>query len=325
MFSNLHTVPQDRLGHWLDRCGSPHNPMYVSSPHADDFLAHQHLISLGDVAVWDSAFPPVTLQRTAKLIRRSDPERYHLSLVLQGEAEVSWRSGSLRPRPGIYHSTDSSRPVDIQAGDEGGAIVTIGIEVPKSLVPLPRQFADRAIGLPIRDDEGPGALLAQFLRHTVRNVDDYWLADGPRLGLVAADLLAATLAHVAEREGELPPHTHQYLTVRQIKTFIQRHLGDPGLSPATVATAHGMSTRHLHRLFRLEGVTIAALIRRSRLERARAELADPVREREPLHAIAARWCLTSAEFSRSFRRAYGMTPREYRQSQQHGPGDSTRR
>ncbi|MFJ6571199.1 helix-turn-helix domain-containing protein [Streptomyces sp. NPDC091292] len=325
VFSNLGVAPSDRLAHWLDRCPGDHAAMYVSTPHADDYLIRQHTITLGDVAIWRSSFPPVTLRRTSHLIRRSDPEDYHLSLVVRGQAETAWRGGSLLSKPGIYHTTDSSRPVEIQAGREQNPMVSIGLAVPKRSLPLPRRLADRAIGLPIPDGEGPGALLAQFLRHTVRNVREYHVTDGPRLALVAADLLAATLAHAAEREDALPPHTQQYMTVRRIKAFIQRHLDDPDLTPATVAAAHHISTGHLHRLFRTEEVTVAALIRRSRLERARTELADPRREREHIHTIAARWSLPAPEFSRAFRSVYGMTPGEYRRSQKqprsgHGTG-----
>ncbi|MFI6288636.1 AraC family transcriptional regulator [Streptomyces sp. NPDC051018] len=325
VFSSLDAAPRERLGHWRDLLSSIHAPMDVTSDHADDFRARQRSISLGDVAVWRATHPSATLRRTTRLIRRSDPEKYHLSLVLRGAGTAAWRSRTLLVKPGIYHTTDTSLPVEIHAGGELDRVAMIGLEVPKSALPLPRRLADLAIGLPIPDNEGPGALLAQFLRHIVRNVRDYRLTDGPRLGTVAADLLAAMLAHAAEREDALPPHTHQYMTVRRIKASIQRNLGDPELSPATVAAAHHMSTGHLHRLFRAEGVTVGALIRLSRLERARAELADPRREREHIHTIAARWFLTASEFSRSFRSVYGMSPSEYRQSRkENGSGDGTR-
>ncbi|WP_260867741.1 helix-turn-helix domain-containing protein [Streptomyces sp. SAJ15] len=63
-----------------------------------------------------------------------------------------------------------------------------------------------------------------------------------------------------------------------------------------------------------QGVSVAAWIRRSRLERCRRDLVDPLLRSRPIHAIAWKWGLTDpAHFSRSFRVvAYGMSPRDYR-------------
>ncbi|MQS37751.1 AraC-like ligand-binding domain-containing protein [Streptomyces katsurahamanus] len=312
VFSSLDVAAPDRFARWRELLGSTHAPMDLHSDHAADFRARQRVIGLGDVAVWPAAFPPVMFRRTAKLIRQSDPENYHLSLMLRGGGAVTWHGRELRTRPGVYHSNDSSRPVEIRTGAQPRRIVMIGVEVPKAVLPLPRQLADRAVGLPMPDGHGVGALLAQFLTQFVRSLTDYRLSDAPRLGAVVTDLVATVFAHTLDRENALPPHTHRYTTVLRIKAFIQQNLADPRLTPTAVAAAHNISTGYLHRIFRDEGVTVAALIRRTRLERARDELADPIRAGEHIHTIAARWGLTAPEFSRSFRAAYGMTPSDHR-------------
>ncbi|WP_432001453.1 helix-turn-helix domain-containing protein [Streptomyces sioyaensis] len=49
------------------------------------------------------------------------------------------------------------------------------------------------------------------------------------------------------------------------------------------------------------------------LEGARRDLTDPARHRTPVHAIAARWGYHRAtDFSRAYRVAYGIAPREHR-------------
>ena len=56
-------------------------------------------------------------------------------------------------------------------------------------------------------------------------------------------------------------------------------------------------------------------IRHRRLERCRAELADPALAEEPVRAIAARWGLGNAShFAHAFRLAYGCSPQEYRRT-----------
>jgi AraC-like DNA-binding protein len=95
--------------------------------------------------------------------------------------------------------------------------------------------------------------------------------------------------------------------------FIEQHLGEADLAPGIVAAAHHVSLRYLHRLFEAEDTTVAAWIRRRRLERCRRDLADPAFRTVPVSAVAARWgLLDSAHFSRLFRRMYGLPPAEYR-------------
>ncbi|MEU5980050.1 helix-turn-helix domain-containing protein [Streptomyces sp. NPDC047315] len=318
VYANGHLAAKDRFDHWRTLLSSTHAPMELHSDRADDFRARQRVIALGDVTVWPAAFPPVLFRRTDKLIRQSDPESYHLTLMLRGSGVADWRDRTLRTSPGTFHTSDSSRPVEIRSSAERGRILMVGVEVPKAVLPLSRRLADRAVGLPVPDDRGVGALLTHFLRHLVRNLPEYRLADGPRLGTVVADLTAAVLAQASDDDRALPQHTRRHTTVLRIRAFIEQNLGDPALTPSLVAAAHHISTSYLHRVFRHEDVTVGALIQRRRLERARAELVDPHRADEPIHAVAARWCLTAAEFSRSFRSAYGMTPGEYRRLTLHG-------
>ena len=91
--------------------------------------------------------------------------------------------------------------------------------------------------------------------------------------------------------------------------------GDCDLAPGPVAAAHYISVRYLYRLFEAQGTTVAAWIRHRRLERCRADLADPALGSTPVSAVAARWGLPdSAHFNRLFKRAYGLPPAEYRRA-----------
>jgi AraC-like DNA-binding protein len=100
----------------------------------------------------------------------------------------------------------------------------------------------------------------------------------------------------------------------RVRTFIESNLGDPDLSPATVAAAHFISTRYLHILFHEEGESAANWIRTRRLERCRRELKDPVNATRPISSVAARWGFAdAAHFSRVFRNFFGETPTSYRE------------
>ncbi|AKG43801.1 AraC family transcriptional regulator [Streptomyces xiamenensis] len=108
----------------------------------------------------------------------------------------------------------------------------------------------------------------------------------------------------------LPPQRELFLVVQQ---YIRERLSDPDLSPSTIACAHHISLRHLHRLFRLHGLTVAAWIRRQRLEGCRRDLTDLAKFAQPIQSIAVRWGFTdNAHFSRVFRAAYGYPPSHLR-------------
>lgn len=111
----------------------------------------------------------------------------------------------------------------------------------------------------------------------------------------------------------MPFLTPQHALMAQIHAFIRENLGDPRLTPAAIAADQHISLRYLHKLFQRDGHTVAGWIRERRLEQCRRDLADPRLAARPIHAIATRWGFTSpAHFSRTFRDAYGFSPRQFR-------------
>ena len=124
----------------------------------------------------------------------------------------------------------------------------------------------------------------------------------------------STAALLSRGHGSTPPPaTHRHALALRIQAFIHQRLGDPGLCPGTIAAAHQISLRYLYKIFHEQGVTVAAWIRQQRLEHCHRDLADPYLAPLPVYAIATRWGFTnSAHFSRAFRAAYGVAPKEYR-------------
>ncbi|MDV9192792.1 helix-turn-helix transcriptional regulator [Streptomyces sp. SR27] len=121
------------------------------------------------------------------------------------------------------------------------------------------------------------------------------------------------LATASDSPAPLPAETRQQVLRTRVRAFIDHNLSDPELGPAAVAAHHHISVRLLHLLFHEEPETVGALIRRLRLERSRADLADPLLGHCGIGEIASRWGFRhQADFSRAFRRAYGMAPSDHR-------------
>ncbi|MFF7098393.1 helix-turn-helix domain-containing protein [Streptomyces rubradiris] len=311
-----HDVPkEDRFDMWRELISRTHAPMGMESSHREDFQASQRVLTLGDVTVWPTTFQPVRFVRTPKQVRASDPETVHVSLPIRGTLHGLHYGNDIACGPGSFCVLDSSRPVDLTGGNGGLPHTGIGMEVPKALLPSTRHKMSALTTCRLSEDEGFGVLLGQFLRHVAANTASYGRSDGPRLAIVAVDLLSAMFAHVLDDGRSLQPETRRRTLVLSIRAFILRQLHDPLLAPPVIAAAHHISVSHLHRLFQDEDDSVASFVRSQRLEHARRDLADPAQSTVPMHEVAARWGFTQQSvFSRSLRSAYGISPREYRQA-----------
>lgn len=282
MFRGDDMPAQDRGGHTADPHGS---------------RAGRRPLRLGPVTVWP---------RDSRTIRHADAGKYHVSSGL-GEPDACGRRD--------LWLSDASRPYEPPLGQGRRVTDAVSVEFPKALVPLPPDRVGRLLGKPLPGRDGTGALLAGFLTDLAEQADAFPPSHAPRLGMVLLDLLLAWLTQLLDAEAALGPETRQQALIERIQDFIRHNLHEPELAPPLIAAAHHISLSYLHRLFgqHSQGETVAAWIRRQRLEGARRDLADPALHTTPVHAIATRWGHHHpADFSRAFRSAYGMPPTKYR-------------
>lgn len=307
----------DRFEAWAERLGRTHAPMQLSSERTADYRGHQRVIGLGEVTVWPATFDHLVFRRTPGLVRQSDPEVFHLSLLRHGDGAASWGRQQVAYRIDDFHVNCSSRSYDISTGPD--PVTIIGVEIPRAAVGVPAGRADQVVGRRISGREGMGALLAGLLVQLAGDTSSYRAADAERLGTVVTDLVTAVFAHALDAERGLPPETHARTLTLRIKSFVRQHLGDPELTPAKIAAAHHISRSYLYRLFQDEGLSVASYIRDQRLAHARRDLTDPGLRTLPIHAVAARWGYSRpGDFTRAFRSTHGMTPSDLREQSLNG-------
>jgi AraC-like DNA-binding protein len=248
-------------------------------------------------------------ERARTHIRRLDRELYKIAVHARGRGVVEQDGRRTRLEPGDLIFADLSRPC---RWDYSSAQF-VSVAFPHALLPLQQDQLTRLTGVRIAGDRGLGALVSSLARQLPERLDDCGTADQARLGTAVLDLVAAALATRLDRAQEVPPGSRRRALLLQVLAFIEARLGDPGLSPASIAAAHHISISYLYKLFETEQTTVAEWIRRRRLERCRRDLLDPTLKHTPVSTIAARWGFTSpAHFSRAFRAAHGIPPREYR-------------
>ncbi|MFD8463625.1 helix-turn-helix domain-containing protein [Streptomyces cyaneofuscatus] len=309
-------APDIRFDVWREAMAATMSPMHISSQHSSDFWGHTRLLTLDDVLLWPVAMQASRYRRTTELVRRGDPELYHITLVLPGSGRLRVDHSDRRHLSTVndLYILDSSQPCDVEV-EENELAVGIGVEIPRSNFPSTAEKGIRRIlGHRISGQEGFGSVLSPFLSHLISRNSAHQPSDIPRLKQILLDLVTALAARELDAEASLCTETRRRNTFLLIRSYIQRNYHDPALTPRNVAAAHFISPRQLHRLFEAEGITAAAYIRGRRLAEARRRLADPAQYSTSIQTIAQRCGYTSAaHFSRSFSAAYGMAPREYRE------------
>ncbi|MFD0884626.1 helix-turn-helix domain-containing protein [Streptosporangium algeriense] len=289
-------------------------PTVIRSDHEGAFHAVVHRLSFGALHLSRLSSPTLRVWRTKTLIRCSDPGTYCLSLSLRGTKLLDQGGRQATAGPGDLLLYDATRPFHTRLlADASGSAESMILHIPKTLMPLPVDALAGLTGGGLPCSSGVGALLRRHLLELARHSPGCSAADATRLSTITLDLVAAACAHVLEAGSSPRAEPPRQALQTRIHAFIQRHLSDPALSVEAIANAHQISVRHLHRLFQLQGISVAAWIRSCRLERCRRDLADPALRSRPVHAVAARWGFTDgAQFNRAFRAAQGVPPGEYR-------------
>ncbi|KAB2339294.1 AraC-like ligand-binding domain-containing protein [Actinomadura rudentiformis] len=306
---------KDRFAFWSEATSSTWVPydLRCRPQWESRFQARVGISEFGPVQATLMTATPHSVHRTPKRIRQADPEVFKLACVVSGGSVME--QGGRRADLGVGDLVlyDTSRPYQAECPPDLPANRLLLLRFPRSLLPFPDRDLRRLSAVRLQGELGIGALSSQFLLQLARHMDELSPADAARLSNLTLDVLTAALAGALDAQKAVPPHTRQRALMAQIHAFVGENLGDPHLTPGAIAAAHHISLRHLQKLFHEDGHTITGWIRERRLERCRRDLAEPLLAAHPISMIAARWGFTSpAHFSRAFRSAYGLSPREFR-------------
>jgi AraC-like DNA-binding protein len=248
------------------------------------------------------------VHRTPALIAQSNQRYFKLNLQLQGTGLLIQDNREALLRPGDLSIYDTSRPYTLAF--EGDARLMV-VMFPWDALSLPPDCIAQLSAVRMAADGGLAAIVGPFIAHLAENLEALSGPSGSRLAANALDLVS-TMLH-SELDMSPDRMRPQALLAASVREYIDANLADPLLSPASIAAAHFISTRHLHNVFHESGTTVASWIRTQRLEGARRELRDPLLAGMPVGAVAGRWgFLDAAHFSRSFRDAFGESPSDWR-------------
>jgi len=292
LFDTAALRPRERPDPWAQAHERIFFPIGVRLTADDPRPGRIDVHRVGAVSAFRVTSDASVIRRSARGIAALDPEQFLVATALKGTTRIEQGGRSTVFSAGELSSWDSSHPFAVTHTD---AFDLLLIVVPRALLG-PRRDAICARTATRLD----GALAGPFFEQVWRGGDS-----------ANEDIADALIALVRALHTHATPRLPGLLG--QIKAHVDEHLDDPALGPDSIARAHFISTRYLHKLFAAEDASVSELIRRRRLDACRRDLLDPALAHETISAIARRWALANpAHFSRAFRAAYGCTPSELR-------------
>jgi AraC-like DNA-binding protein len=314
------SVPADqRLAFWRDIvcqtiAGVEAKPMSHKRSYAGRIRSRP--ISLEDRRGFDLlhvAADPQRVNRTRELIDLQAEEAWLVMIQDYGTCGLRQSGQCVMLEVGDIGFLDTSRPYEVLFAQNFRQSI---LKVPKSLfddmIALRRDVAGTAL---------PGSdPLTAIARHNLLLLERFAQTIDPVLLPAAAERAIDHLGLAMRARFDSSPVRRDGDTSVQHfarAAYIADHLRDPLLSVGRVAKAVGLSAGHLHEIFRrATGATVGDYIRDQRLARCRRDLADRSLAHRSITSIAYRWGFSEASsFSRAFRAAFEMSPRDYRRSQ----------
>jgi AraC family transcriptional regulator, positive regulator of tynA and feaB len=300
---------RERFDYFLSVIDEVFCPMHCApGGDAAQFDARLDAADLGELRLARISTSPVAVSRRPRDVARIKDPPYLLKFQVRGEARWSQRGREIHLRPGDFVIASTAEPyrLDVCTPHE---MLVLAVPVPTMhrLTIDPGQF----IGRRMPAEDAACGLLSSFVAHAAQRLSRLPDAMAERVQANVLDLLGGVL----EAHGRSPADRSMEAQRRRMKSFIARNLRLRHLGPDMIARSFGVSTRYVHKCFAAEEHTVVRYIRNERLEACRRALADPACAGMSITDIAMQWRFYDLpHMTRSFREAYGQTPREFRRS-----------
>ncbi|WP_437013924.1 helix-turn-helix domain-containing protein [Streptomyces sp. enrichment culture] len=298
----------DRSERWHEAVSQAFVPLNINILEEDPSPGRIVTHRLGAMQISDVQAGSQEVTRSKRLIARDGKEYLILTLQHRGSAVKEQDGRECLIEPGSFSISDSSRPFRKKVKSK---FHFTSFHFPRKELRVRDEDLHALTARAFSSHDGSAALVAAYFAQMAREGAAFDEVIGRQFVATGLDLLALFFDEQRGRFRPQPPETATAMVVR-VKDHILQNLSDPDLSPTTIAAAHFISVRYLHKLFQLEATTVGEWIRAERLERCRRDLLRSPALGLGVATIARRWGFVSpSHFSRVFRAAYGVAPRDW--------------
>jgi AraC-like DNA-binding protein len=262
---------------------------------------------LPGVRVMSTASSPVRITRTREFLADGNGDLVFI-INQTGKTTTSARGQDVVLQEGDAVLMSASEVKVFDRHSYGGSL---SFRIPRAILSSMVTYVDDVVMRVIPRDTDALKLLAGYAAPLF---NDIALA-GPEFRRTAVnhlhDLVALSLG--ATRDGLTNGRAIPAARLRMAKSYIIEHSNRRDLSVGSVATHLGLTPRNLQRLFESEGTTFSEFLLSQRLNRAHRMLTEPRLAQNPVGAIAYDAGFGDLSyFNRSFKRRFGVTPRDVR-------------
>ena len=297
---NIH--PAERHAFWTEAIGRTFAPVETRPLGSAQVSGRFEFVEIGPVKLVRFDSSPQCYSRDAKLVSRSGSDEFMFDFQRRGRSAMvqGKNEGTIAPGFGVLY--DARRPFEDRLyGDEQRSEVLIATVPAASLLrafPLAEAFCARPIPL---QAAGARAIRA-FIRGAI---------DAPETAEGEADIVAYLAALLRMASGG----AHQLARSNLFGLFdayLKANIA--AIRPAgTIAAEFGVSERTFHRVFSDRDTTFERHLLQLRVALFRTLLCDASHSQASIAALATQCGFAdAAHATRTFKAAFGMTPRDYR-------------
>lgn len=276
----------------------------------DSFYADMQVRALPGLEI--TAGHVVSYTQRNRSIMQDGSDDLLLSINLGGSMEIIQRGRTVNVTPGSAHLGWCGDPIQYYTNVQRG----MGLRIPRRAIAPFVPGIDDQIGRHIPAASDNLHLIDTYIRSLER--DAFHATPGMTRMAVGHvhDLIALAIGSTGDAAALAAGRGQRAAKMLAIKNDIADLLAQGDVTAELLAARHSITPRYVRRLFELEGSSLSAYVVEERLRRAEQLLTSPLHRHRPISHIAFDVGFHDLSyFNKTFRRRFGMSPTDVRQSQ----------
>ncbi|SAL50415.1 AraC family transcriptional regulator [Caballeronia udeis] len=307
-FSTYASELNQQMLAWRDRVGHIVDVLPSKEQIAGGFRGRIDRYSVGDFAFTDTVTDAMTLERSVARVSTDERRSYAFHIFAQGK--IATEMGMQKKRS----TADSTEGLIVFDLDQPFRVERSGCHlltmfIPRDVVEAAFPGADSIHGRVVEHGAPLTQLVVNHALALSRDLPKMGAAQAAHELDAGAQLLLAAFRKQASLTGDARAAV-QAAVMSQVRRYVEANLNEPDLSPSSVVDALQLKRATIYRWFEHEG-GLGAYIRNRRLRAAADELVRFPRL-QILDIAFGLGFKSASDFTRAFRRAYGMSPQDTR-------------
>lgn len=300
-------APEDNFEGWRQTLGGLFDINLNGVGGVGSFRADLASYFMGSIVLGTGDSTAQRYERNSRTIARSGIDPFLIQLYTRGGFEGAAGGKEMTVRAGDVCVFDMAR--ELTTFSPRSANITLVVP-PALLAPFVKD-ADSLHGTVLSGRSPLGGVLADHMRALHERIERLSLAEAVSLADGTVSLIAACVGPHADRPDSVGTALDSALLF-QIRRYIESDIRSAKLTADALCGRFALSRAALYRLFEPFG-GVAKYIRKRRLYHSLLEITSAANAHRLISEIAFDLGFTNeSDFSRAFRAAYGVTPREAR-------------